>query len=159
MGFMATEQNAPIVSLSANIGNQVHNWQGRIVRTSAAIDQETRLIYAVAEVIDPYGQGSDANTALAVGMYVSAHVDSNYSQDTLQIPRLALHNNDKVYVINDESKLEIRQVNVLSTNKDTVHIASGIAAGEKVVTSTVPVVVDGMEVKALVRETTEQAQG
>lgn len=159
MGFMATEKNAPNVSLSAHIGNQEHNWQGRIVRTSAAIDQETRLIYAVAEVIDPYGQGSDANMALAVGMYVSAQVDSNYSQDTLQIPRLALHNNDKVYVINDESKLEIRQVNVLSTNKDTVHIASGIVAGEKVVTSTVPAVVDGMEVKALVRDSSQQTQG
>lgn len=159
MGFMATEKNAPIVSLSAYIGNQSHNWQARLVRTSAAIDQETRLIYAVAEVIDPYGLGSDANTALAVGMYVSAKIDSNFSQDTLQIPRVALHNNDKVYVINEESKLEIRQVNVLSTNKDTVHIASGIAAGERVVTSTVPAVVDGMEVKALVRDINEQTQG
>ena len=162
MGFMANENNAPVVTLSAHVGSQQHHWQGRIVRTNAAIDQQTRLIYAVAEIINPYHLGADNNTALAVGMYVTANIDSNNSQDTLVLPRLALHNSDKVYVINDESKLEIRQVVVLSTSKDFVHVSNGVEAGEKVVTSPVPTVVDGMEVKALERQkigqSTDQSQ-
>ncbi|MBL4660155.1 MAG: efflux RND transporter periplasmic adaptor subunit [Alcanivoracaceae bacterium] len=157
MGFMADEHNAPVVTLSANVGNQLHHWQGRIVRTNAAIDQQTRLIYAVAEIIYPYNLEANNNTALAVGMYVTATIDSNNSQDALVLPSLALHNSDKVYVINDESKLEIRKVTVLSTSKDFVYVSDGVEAGEKVVTSTVPAVVDGMKVKALERQTIGQS--
>ncbi|MFK8012526.1 MAG: efflux RND transporter periplasmic adaptor subunit [Marinicellaceae bacterium] len=152
MGFMAGKNNAPIVNFSALIGDKNHNWQGKIVRTNASIDQESRLIYAIAEVKDPYGAGADNNTALAVGMYVSASIQSNKTQDTLVLPRLALRSNNKVYVVNDESKLEIRIVSVLSTNEKYVHISSGIKAGEKVVTSTVPIVSEGMDVKALTKQ-------
>ncbi len=152
MGFMANDNNAPIVNFSAIVGNQNHNWQGRIIRTNASIDKESRLIYAIAEVIDPYGTGSDNNTALAVGMYVSASIESNKTQDTMVLPRLALRSNNKVYVVNDDSKLEIRLVNVLSTTDKFVHISSGVKAGEKVVTSTVPIVTEGMDVKALTKE-------
>lgn len=154
MGFMANTDNlsnAPSVTFTANIGNHEHQWQGIIVRTNAAVDQQTRLVYAIAEVIDPYGTGADGQAAMAVGLYVNAEIDSNKSQDTLMLPRLALHSSDKVYVINDESKLEIRKVAVLSTSKDFVYVSAGVVAGEKVVTSTVPAVVEGMDVKAIDR--------
>lgn len=152
MGFMANENNAPVVNFSAVVGNKNQNWQGRIIRTNASIDKESRLIYAIAEVVNPYGVGADNHTALAVGMYVSASIESNIMQETLILPRLALRSNNRVYVINDNDKLEIRQVTVLSTSDKFVHISSGIKVGEKVVTSTVPVVIEGMAVKALTRQ-------
>jgi RND family efflux transporter MFP subunit len=155
MGFMANKENAPLVTFTANVGNHPHKWQGYIVRTNAAIDKKTRLVYAIAEVSDPYGLGSDNGTAMAVGMYVNASIDSHKSQSTLKLPRLALHSNDKVYVINDESKLEIRKVVVLSTNEEFVHLASGVSVGERVVTSAVPSVSEGMAVIAIDRN--EQA--
>jgi len=152
MGFMANGNNAPVVNFSANVGGDSHTWQGRIVRTNASIDKDSRLIYAIAEVNDPYGSGSDNSTALAVGMYVSASIESNKLQDTMVLPRLALRSNNKVYVVNNESKLEIRAVNVLSTNEKFVHISSGIKAGEKVVVSSIPIVTEGMDVKALTKQ-------
>ncbi len=155
MGFMATNGNAPLVTFSANLGNKFFQWQGHIVRTNAAVDQQTRLIYAIAEVSDPYGTGSDNGTAMAVGLYVNASINSYKSQNTLTLPRVALHSNDKVYVINDQSKLEIRKVVVISTSDSIVHVASGVTLGEKVVTSAVPAVSEGMEVIAIDRN--EQA--
>jgi len=151
MGFMANKDNAPLVTFTANVGNKPHKWKGHIVRTNAAIDKKTRLVYAIAEIKNPYGIGSDNGTAMAVGMYVNASIDSNKSQETLKLPRLALHSNDKVYVINDESKLEIRKVVVLSTNEEYAHLESGVSVGEKVVTSAVPSVTDGMAVIAIDR--------
>ncbi|MCF6319886.1 MAG: efflux RND transporter periplasmic adaptor subunit [Proteobacteria bacterium] len=151
MGFMAKQDNAPTVTFTAKVGSNSHQWQGKIVRTNAAIDKETRLIYAIAEMSDPYSSGSDNGVAMAVGMYVNASIHSNKSKETLRFPRLALHSNDKVYVINEDSKLEIRKVVVLSTNQDYVHVASGVSVGEKVVTSAVPSVSDGMEVIAIDR--------
>jgi RND family efflux transporter MFP subunit len=152
MGFMASGDNAPAVRLSATIGNTEHEWEGRIVRTQAAIDQQTRLVYAVAEVTDPYDRGADeTRTPLAVGLFVNAEIASTRSQDAFVIPRLALRNADKVYVVNDENKLEIRTVEILSTSEERVLLTGGVANGERVVTSTIPTAVDGMEVKAMKR--------
>ena len=152
MGYMSNDNNGPVVTFTANVGNQQHQWQGQIVRTNASIDHDTRLIYAIAEMYDPYGVGADGNTAMAIGMYVTANIDSNKVQKTLSIPRIALRSNDKVYVINNDSNLEIRKVEVLSTSEDFVYLTSGVVAGESVVISTVPVVIDGMKVKAIKRD-------
>jgi RND family efflux transporter MFP subunit len=152
MGFMADALNAPVVKFSARVGNKEQSWTGRIVRTHASIDKQTRLIYAIAEVEDPYGLGSDNGAPMAVGMFVNAKIAGVNSQTAMVLPRLALRNADKVYVINDNNRLEIRTVEVLSTSMDTVLVTAGVTVGEKVVTSTIPAAIDGMEVRAITRE-------
>lgn len=152
MGFTADAFNAPLVRFSANVGNRERSWDGRIVRTSASVDPQTRLIYAIAEVEDPYGLGADTGVPLAVGTFVMADIAGVNSQSALVLPRLALRNANKVYVINDENRLEIRTVEVLSTSEDQVLITRGVKPGEKVVTSTIPAAVDGMEVRAILNK-------
>ena len=152
LGFVAGEDNAPAVTLRAKVGSREHTWQGRIVRTQAAVDQQTRLIYAFAEVNDPYGLSDETRMPLAVGLFVTAEIEGTHEQQAFMIPRLALRNDDEVYVINDEETLEIRKVDVLSTSETRVLLASGVKAGERVVTSTIPAAVDGMRVKAIERD-------
>lgn len=152
MGFMADAFNAPAVQFTAKVGRHEQAWSGHIVRINASVDEQTRLIYAIAEVEDPYGAGSDNGAPLAVGMFVSAEIAGVTSQPALVLPRIALRNADKVYVINDENRLEIRTVKVISTTEDIVLVSNGVAPGEMVVTSTIPAAVDGMEVLAISRE-------
>ena len=152
IGFMTDGFNAPVVQFTAHVGNTKHHWTGRIVRTNATVDSQTRMIYAIAEVEDPYGMGSDAGAPIAVGMFVSAEIAGVTSQSAMVLPRLALRNANKVYVINDENRLEIRTVEVLSTSEERVLVTNGVKPGEKVVTSTIPVAVDGMEVRAITRD-------
>jgi len=152
IGFMSTSSNAPAVQFSANVGSKVHSWNGRIVRTNAAMDKDTRMVYAIAEVEDPYGLGSDNGAPMAVGMFVRANIAGVNSQSAMVLPRLALRNSNKVYVINDNNRLEIRTVEVLSTSTDIVLVTDGVKPGDMVVTSTIPAAVDGMEVRAITRE-------
>jgi RND family efflux transporter MFP subunit len=152
IGFMADDLNAPAVVLTATVGNVEHSWRGHIVRTQAAVDRQTRLIYAIAEVDDPYGSAVSNDMPLAVGLFVTAEISGVRPTPAFVIPRLALRNADKVYIVNDEAKLEIRTVEVLSTSEDFVLLASGVQAGEQVVTSTIPAAIDGMKVKAITRE-------
>ena len=152
MGFMADEFNAPVVQFKAMVGRHEHFWTGHIVRINASVDQQTRMIYAIAEVEDPYGAAAHDGAPLAVGMFVSAEIEGADSQVAMVLPRLALRNADKVYVVNDENRLEIRTVTILSTSEDLVMVAKGVEPGEKVVTSTIPAAVDGMEVRAISRQ-------
>ena len=151
IGFVAIDGQGPQVDLRATVGTEEHLWQGRIVRTHAAVDKQTRLIYAVAEVIDPYGEAASNGMPLAVGMFVSAEIESVASQRALVMPRDALRNADKVYVINAEDRLEIRTVQVLSTSEDQVLVSAGVEPGERVVTSTIASAVDGMAVQPITR--------
>lgn len=153
MGFMADEfVEAPLVMFSAAMGNHDYQWQGRIVRVDAAVNQDTRLIYATAEVDDPYGLAASDGMPIAVGMFVSAEIEGVSEQPAFVMPRLALRSQDKVYVINAENRLEIRTVNVLSTSEERVLVTSGVSTGERVVTSTLPNAVDGMEVEPISRQ-------
>lgn len=146
---------APPVHFTAAMGAREYSWQGRIVRIDAAVDSRTRLIYATAEVADPYGLAASGGMPLAVGMFVSAEIEGVTEQVAYVMPRVALRSQDTVYVINAENRLEIRTVKVLSTSEERAVIASGVETGERVVTSTLPNAVDGMKVEPIVR----QAQG
>ena len=78
MGYMApSEELAPPVTFRAVMGNREYEWLGRIVRVDAAVDQATRLIYATAEVADPYGLAAAEGMPMAVGMFVSAEIASS----------------------------------------------------------------------------------
>jgi len=151
LGFVATADNAPAVTFSATMGGEAHTWTGRIVRTHASVDQQTRLMYAVAEVLDPYGLSVDEKgMPMAVGLFVNAEIKGVVPQNALVMPRDALRSEDKVYVIKD-NKLEIKTVEVLSTSVDRVFVSAGVAPGDKVVTSPVRAAYEGMAVQAIER--------
>jgi RND family efflux transporter MFP subunit len=149
MGYSADQGQGPLVNFKATVGNESHFWQGRIRRVNAAVDQETRLIYATAEVEDPYGKAAVTGMPMAVGLFVSAEIAGVDQRPVFVMPRKALRNEDKVYVVNGDSKLEIRTVEVLSTSEELVYVTSGVEPGEQVVTSTIPAAVDGMQVQAI----------
>ena len=152
LGFTAVHGlDAPLVNFSAMLGSREYQWQGNIVRIDASIDQETRLIYATAEVQDPYGLAASKGMPMAVGMFVNAEIAGVSSQYAYVMPRLALRNKDKVYVINSQNELEIRTVEVLSTSEDRVLVTSGVDTGDRVVTSPVPNAVNGMAVEPIFR--------
>ncbi|MDX1570334.1 MAG: efflux RND transporter periplasmic adaptor subunit [Xanthomonadales bacterium] len=149
MGYVAKNGQGPVVDLSASAGGERRVWQGRIVRTDASVDGQTRLIYAVAEVEDPYGTNAKDGIPLAVGMFVTADIAGAQEQTAMVMPREALRSADKVYVINEEDKLEIRTVKVLSTSEELAWVTAGVAPGERVATSTIPNAVDGMLVQPI----------
>jgi len=153
LGYMANEfVDGPRVRFRATLGNRDYFWEGRIVRVNAAVDQDTRLIYATAEVFDPYGEAAISGMPMAVGLFVNAEIESVSERAAYIMPRLALRAQNKVYVINDQNRLEIRSVDVLSTSEDLVLVTAGVTAGDRVVTSTLPNPVDGMEVEPIFRQ-------
>lgn len=153
LGYMAGDDpGAPLVTFSARLGKEEYQWQGRIVRVNAAVDNDTRLVYAVAEVEDPYGAAARHGMPFAVGLFVNAEIEGVAERSAFVMPRLALRNQDKVYVINEDNRLEIRTVEVLSTSEDRVLVTAGVSVGDRVVTSTLPNAVDGMEVEPLFRQ-------
>ena len=143
-----SQQRQPSVLLRSEFGQRNHSWTGRIVRTDGTIDPQTRMIHAIAQVADPYGRGPDPDRPpLAVGMFVEAEIRGRLMQDVVALPRAALRGEDQVLVVDPESRLRFRRVNVVRLERERVLIDSGLKEGELVSLATLTTVVDGMKVQ------------
>ena len=146
LGYEATGATRGIpVTLSATVAGQYSEWQARIVRTDSRFDSETRVLFAYAEVRDPFGAGASKGMPLAPGLYVNATVDGQKLDNAIVIPRTALRGDDKVYLAKGDT-LSIKTVNVISSNRDEAILGSGIDVGDIVITSPIRGVAEGMKI-------------
>lgn len=134
--FAQDRASAPDVELSAIVAGKQRIWDGKIMRTDSAYDTQTRALFAIAEVFDPYGAGaSENNIPLAPGLFVDASVSGKSYNDVIVIPRDGLRPGNEVYVVDDKGKAEIRTVSVLDTDSGRAVVTAGIDAGELIVLS------------------------
>ena len=142
----------PKVRLRARFGGQDYTWTGRIVRTEAEIDPQSRMIHAIAQVEKPYDlstQGGRRRPPLAVGMYVEAEIEGRWTAGVVTIPRAILRGDDQVLVVEEGDRLRFRTVEILRAEGDQVLIRSGLEAGDRVCISPLETAVDGMTVRVM----------
>jgi multidrug efflux pump subunit AcrA (membrane-fusion protein) len=109
------------------------------------------MIQTVARVEDPYGRSAQLERPpLAVGMFVKAEIRGRLLEDVVVLPRSALRGRDQVVIVDAESRLRLRHVDVLREQRETVVIDGGLAPGDRVCTSPLETVDEGTEVKILV---------
>ncbi len=114
------------VTLRAEVGGRPAQWQGLLQRMEGAVDPENRVWYAVARVEDPYGlQREGLQTPLVVGLFVEAEIAGRTVNDVYRLPRSALRNRSDILIVDGESRLRMRKVEVLRTDFDSVLVAAG----------------------------------
>ncbi len=132
------------VRLVSSSKEGTREWDAEIVRTEGVVDQKSRVVYAVAEVVDPYGVlGKSAQTELKMGTFVRAEIQGLRAENVVVLPRSVLLNDNTVLVANRDRELEIRPVEVLRAEPRQVYLSSGIAEGELVVTTSLDAPIPG----------------
>lgn len=132
------------VTLSADSGGISGRWSGEIVRTEGVVDDASRVVYAVAEVIDPYGfLGQSTQAELKMGTFVRAEIQGRRVEDVVILPRAVLQPDNTVLVANAERELEIREVTVARAEPRFVYLADGIEDGELIVTTALDAPIPG----------------
>jgi hypothetical protein len=132
------------VTLTAGGDGVGGRWRAEIVRTEGVVDAASRVIYAVAEVVDPYGVlGISEQAELKMGTFVRAEIRGRRADAVIILPRAVLQPDDTVLIANDDRQLEIREVNVARAEPRKVYIADGIANGELVITTSLDAPIPG----------------
>lgn len=143
-------RDQPRVSLSADFAGRRHTWSARVVRVEGALDPKTRMVNVVARVDDPYSRGDDpARPPLVAGLFVDARIAGREVEGLFRLPRGALRDQGRLAVVDEGGRLALREVEVAREEDDVVWVASGLAPGERVVTTPMAVVVEGTAVSAL----------
>lgn len=135
----------PSVTLRADLAGRQQVWQGRIVRSEAALDPASGQLYLVAQVNQPYKDSPD-HAPLLNGLFVRAEIEGVTREGLFKLPRGAVDALHQAKVVNAEQRLEIRPLEVLRAEGDHVIVRSGLQAGDSVIVSELPVPVAGMRV-------------
>ncbi len=142
------EDQAIPALLTADLAGASHAWPGRVVRTGSRIDPATRMLTLIAVVDDPYGLRSDDIEPLPMGLFVDAEIEGRVARSVIVLPRSALRAGDRVLVVDGDSRLRFRDVEVLRLDADQAVVSSGLSDGEEVCVSPLTAAVDGMLVRA-----------
>jgi RND family efflux transporter MFP subunit len=126
----------PSVKITSDlIGKQY--WQGEIVRTEGAIDENSQQLYIVAQIDDPYDVSSKNKVApIKIGQYVNAEIVGKTIEQALVIPNSAIYQGSYVYIaenINDQIVLQRKEITIRWQNDEDAIIESGLSVGDELV--------------------------
>ncbi len=136
-------------------GARTYHWQGAITRALGEIDPRSRMARVVVTVADPISAGSPARSLLnelLPGMFVEVKLQGEELVDVIPVPRGALHDNDTVWVVDQENHLHMRTVDIVRRERDVVLVRSGLQAGEMVVMTSLSGAAEGMLLRPQPRE-------
>lgn len=118
--------------------------EGVVERLIGEVDPNTRLARVIVSVKDPLG-GAD-RPSLILGTLVQVEIEATALQEVVRLERSYLRQNDTVWVM-DGGVLRIREVKVEFSNGTHVFIREGVDDEEKVVTTNLATVVDGLPIR------------
>jgi len=136
----------PPVSIEADIGRTAYQWLGRLVRVEGAIDTRSRELFVVAQVDDPYARGPAGRPPLRIGQFVTARIQGRTLEDVFVLPRAALREGDDVLIVDEDSRLQRRTVNVVWSDTDHVVIDEGLEDGDVVTLTSLSIAAGGTPV-------------
>jgi hypothetical protein len=103
------------------------------------------MINVVVRVKRPYAK----RPPLAIGLFVTVDITGRFLSKAAIIPQIALRQDNIVWVVKEDGRLHFRKVDIARFQGETVLIKSGLKQGEMVVTSSLKVVSDGMNVRVI----------
>jgi len=141
----AEGEGGALVSITHDLGRgSAVRRTGKIIRLLGSVEAQGKMAQLLVEIANPL-KGPDS--PLLLGAYVLAEIDGNTLTDVVVIPRKALREGGKVWVMDKEDRLDVRRVEVAWRRADEVIVTSGIAPGERVITSHLASPVDGIAVR------------
>ncbi len=142
------------VNLDVEFLGQHFDWPATIVRSEGMVDLRDRLVYLVAQVKNPYqiNPAQPNRPPLAFGLYVDAIIQGRAFENIIEIPRSALRNDNQVWIAAKNDTIELKHVSVLHKGQHSVYLKSGIQSGDRVITTPLDIVTQGMKIRILLQK-------
>jgi RND family efflux transporter MFP subunit len=160
-GFTPEGSGESQAAIHAEIAGMDRTWKGRIMRAEGVLDERTRMVNVIVRVEKPYA----SVPPLAMGLFVPVEITGVSVAGSAWLPRSAVRENSTVWIVDDGSRIRFEPVDVVRFDRDQV-LVTGVGDGERVVTSPIKIVTNGMKVNyqyeresPAVEEAVEQKRG
>jgi len=119
------------IVLDKGYGGTVTLREGTLFKLLPDIDPKSRMARLLVEIQDPFNLHGHENKdtegqkgKILLGSYVKVQVDAGVLSDVYVIPRIAMRENDELWMLTDEGQLDIRKVKVLWRRIDEVLVTA-----------------------------------
>ncbi|MBN1346257.1 MAG: efflux RND transporter periplasmic adaptor subunit [Phycisphaerae bacterium] len=136
-------------------------WTGHVLRLLGELEQEGRMARLLVVVKDPLGQGASKSGVLPllIGAYVRVEIEGAELDGVFAIPRTALRDGQRVWLMDETNRLVIKQVRIAWRGQDTVLVKNDLADGAKLVISNISTPVEGMALRTAADAEAKLADG
>ena len=118
---------------------------GRVVRLLGDLDPAGRMARVLVEVENPLETGGAyPEIPLFIDAYVRVQLEGRTLENVYVVPRTALRDGDRVWLIDAESRLVVRAVDVARWSAEEVFVRGGLAPEERLIVSRIASPVPGM---------------
>jgi RND family efflux transporter MFP subunit len=146
------KKNGSSAFIHLTVGEKLYKWNGRVVRSTGEVDQKSRMMQLVVEIIDPYGLAADHDPqlpTLAAGTFVDVIIKGALLKDVFVIPRMAFRDDSTVWLMDKESRLQIKKVVPVRTEREKVIVTEGLEDGDQIVLTNISGAANGMKLRVM----------
>lgn len=131
---------------------QGHQANGTVIRLLGKLTAEGRLARVLIAVKDPLSLAASTpdRAPLLIGEYAQVQIVGRQLEQVYAVPRLALRDNGKIWLVGEGDKLIARAIDPVWRDDRIVVLKKGLEPGARLVVSDVPGAVEGMAVKPIV---------
>lgn len=126
----------------------IEPWAGTVVRLLTDLEASGRMARLLVEVEDPLRLQSNTpeQAPLLLGSYVKVEIEAGTLENVLEIPRAALREGNRLWMVGLDNRIRIAEPEILWTRPETVLVPDMRKDGERLIVSELKSALPGMEV-------------
>ncbi|MCF8055305.1 MAG: efflux RND transporter periplasmic adaptor subunit [Desulfocapsa sp.] len=146
------EEGSPAkIVLQQGDGGKTTLREGFLFKLLPDLDPKARKARILVTVKDPFnlqGQGAASQEEkIFLGSYVKVQISAGVLDNVYVIPRVALREGNRLWLINGEGTLDIREVTVLWRRVDEVLVDTQLASDERIIVSRLQSPIPGINIR------------
>lgn len=133
-------------------GDSERSYPARLERQAGRVDSATGGVTLFARLLD-----LEPDTPLRPGIFVEIRMPDRHFDAVASLPAAALHQDDMVYVVGQDNRLEPRRIALVARDGEAILVQEGLREGELVLVTRFAAAGPGVKVKVQV-ETVDRAE-
>lgn len=139
----ARESGSPVTLANPSVWGEGRTRRGEVVRIRPDLSETGRMAQLLVEAPRPL----DDTPPMLVGSYLRGRIEGQRLDQVVALDRAHLRENDSVWVMTRQDRLEIRAVEIAYRGPENVYVSVGLSDGERVVTSDIATPTNGMKLR------------
>lgn len=128
------------------LGSRTIEREGTVVRLVGELDADSRTAQVLVQVLNPLDPPA-GELPLLPGAFVRVEIDGKQAEDVSPVPRTALSEGSRVWVVAEDSTITPRELTIAWSDGETVFASAGVQDGERLMVTDLPTLVKGMTVR------------
>ena len=125
-------------------------YPGHVIRLRADLEPEGRMARILIAIQDPLGLHTPTpqkKTLLLLGAFVNLEIEGPHLKDLFAIPVAALRDGKRLWIMDTDNVLAIRDTEVIWREREIVYVRDGLQEGENLIISAIGAPVVGMPLR------------